>query len=201
MADTKISALPSATLPLAGTEALPIVQSGATRKVPTDDLTVKNVRSSATTGVLQVTGPAAGTTRVMTVPNANFTVARTDAGQTFTGTQTFADLIAATSISVSLTGDNQQVATSKTFVRLSGNGAGRSGCFFQNGTVDGQLLFIRGFTWSAQIIRNPSGVQNVVFAADAASATFGNAVGQVIGMSLIWDNAGSLWYETGRSVR
>ena len=33
MADTKISALTSATTPLAGTEVLPIVQSGATVKI------------------------------------------------------------------------------------------------------------------------------------------------------------------------
>ena len=87
MANTKISALPSATLPLAGTEVLPIVQSGTTDKVAVDDLTVKNVRSNATTGILQIAGPAAATTRVMTTPNANFTAARTDAGQTFTGNQ------------------------------------------------------------------------------------------------------------------
>jgi hypothetical protein len=89
MANTKISALSSATLPLAGTEVLPIVQSSTTKKVATDDLTVKNLRSNATTGILQVAGPGAGTTRVMTTPNANFTAARTDAAQTFTGTQTF----------------------------------------------------------------------------------------------------------------
>ena len=87
MADLKISALSSAALPLAGTEVLPVVQSGATKKVAVDDLTVKNIRSKSTTGVLQVDGPAAGTTRVMTVPDANFTSARTDAGQTFTGDQ------------------------------------------------------------------------------------------------------------------
>jgi hypothetical protein len=89
MADAKISALPAATLPLAGTEVLPIVQGGTTDKVAVDDLTVKNIRSNATTGILQVTGPGAGTTRVMTVPNANFTAARTDAAQTFTGDQSF----------------------------------------------------------------------------------------------------------------
>jgi hypothetical protein len=88
MADLKISQLTSATLPLAGTEVLPIVQSSSTKKVATDDLTVKNVRSNATTGILQVAGPAAGTTRTMTVPNANFTAARTDAAQSFTGDQT-----------------------------------------------------------------------------------------------------------------
>ena len=88
MANTKISALTSATTPLAGTEVLPIVQSGATVKVASDDLTVRNVRANATTGILQVTGPAAASTRVMTTPNANFTVARTDAAQSFTGDQT-----------------------------------------------------------------------------------------------------------------
>jgi hypothetical protein len=88
MANTKISALTSATTPLAGTEVLPIVQSGATVKVATNDLTVRNVRANATTGILQVTGPAAASTRVVTVPDANFTAARTDAAQSFTGDQT-----------------------------------------------------------------------------------------------------------------
>jgi hypothetical protein len=88
MADKKISALTAASTPLAGTEVLPIVQSGATVKVATDDLTVKNVRSNATSGLLQVVGPAAASTRVMTTPDANFTVARTDAAQSFTGDQT-----------------------------------------------------------------------------------------------------------------
>lgn len=39
MADTKISALPASTIPLAGTEVLPIVQSGETKKVNVADLT------------------------------------------------------------------------------------------------------------------------------------------------------------------
>lgn len=88
MADKKISQLTSATTPLAGTEVLPIVQSATTVKVATDDLTVKNVRSNATSGILQIAGPAAASTRTMTVPDANFTAARTDAAQSFTGDQT-----------------------------------------------------------------------------------------------------------------
>lgn len=88
MADSKISALPSATIPLAGTEVLPIVQSSTTVKVASDDLTVKNIRSNATNGLLQVVGPAASATRIMTVPDANFTAARIDAAQSFTGNQT-----------------------------------------------------------------------------------------------------------------
>ena len=90
MADKTITALTGASTPLAGTEVLPIVQSGATVKVATNDLTVRNVRANATTGILQVVGPTTGTTRVMTTPDANFTAARIDAAQSFTGDQTLA---------------------------------------------------------------------------------------------------------------
>ena len=97
MANTRISALTSATTPLAGTEVLPIVQSSTTVKVATNDLTVRNVRAAATTGILQVSGPTAGTTRTMTTPDANFTAARTDAAQSFSGLQTFGSGISVTS--------------------------------------------------------------------------------------------------------
>jgi hypothetical protein len=50
MADTKISALTSATTPLAGTEVLPIVQSGTTKKVSVADLTAgRDVSASSIT--------------------------------------------------------------------------------------------------------------------------------------------------------
>lgn len=89
MADQKISQLTSASLPLDGTEVLPIVKSGATVKVANNYLRPKQIQSNATSGVLQIAGPAAAATRVMTVPDANFTAARTDAAQTFSGNQTF----------------------------------------------------------------------------------------------------------------
>lgn len=88
MADQKISQLTSATTPLAGTEVLPIVQSGSTVKVANNDLRPKQIQSNATSGVLQIAGPATASTRVMTTPDANFTAARTDAAQSFTGDQT-----------------------------------------------------------------------------------------------------------------
>ena len=92
MADKKISALTAATTPLDGTEVLPIVQSGATVKVANNDLRPKQIQSNATSGVLQVAGPASAATRVMTTPDANFTAARTDAAQTFTDVQTFTEV-------------------------------------------------------------------------------------------------------------
>jgi hypothetical protein len=58
MADKKISALTAATTPLAGTEVLPIVQSGATVKVAVSDLTAGRAISATqltlTTGNLIV---------------------------------------------------------------------------------------------------------------------------------------------------
>jgi hypothetical protein len=54
MADKKISALTSATTPLAGTEVLPIVQSGATVKVAVSDLTAG--RAISATSVTASTG-------------------------------------------------------------------------------------------------------------------------------------------------
>ena len=51
------------------------------------------VISNATTGLMQITGPGTGTTRVMTIPDANFTAARTDAAQTFTGDQSITDKV------------------------------------------------------------------------------------------------------------
>jgi hypothetical protein len=54
MADTKISALSASTTPLAGTEVLPIVQSGATRQVSVANLTVG--RAISATSVTASTG-------------------------------------------------------------------------------------------------------------------------------------------------
>lgn len=151
MADTKISALTSATTPLAGTEVLPIVQSGTTVKVTTDDLTVKNVRSNATSGILQVTGPAAGTTRVATVPNANFSVARTDAAQTFTGTQSITGgnlnitAAAASSVVATLTGVNTAGSNTQVAMTLPG--------------VDTlTMTYVRSATPAFQIVNSSAGV-------------------------------------------
>ena len=58
MADSKISALPASTTPLAGTEVLPIVQGGATRQVSVANLTAGRAISATqltlTTGNLIV---------------------------------------------------------------------------------------------------------------------------------------------------
>jgi len=59
MADTKISALPASSTPLAGTEVLPIVQSSTTVKVSVANLTAGR---AVATGALTVTGTMSATT-------------------------------------------------------------------------------------------------------------------------------------------
>jgi hypothetical protein len=54
MADTKISGLPASTTPLAGTEVLPIVQSGVTRQVSVANLTAG--RAISATQITLTTG-------------------------------------------------------------------------------------------------------------------------------------------------
>lgn len=70
MADTKISALPAATTPLAGTEVLPVVQSSTTKKVSVSDLTTGRAVSAAsltlTSSPLAVTSGGSGTATAFT---------------------------------------------------------------------------------------------------------------------------------------
>jgi hypothetical protein len=73
MADKKISALTAASTPLAGTEVLPIVQSGATVKVAVSDLTAGrniNAASIIATGSL-TTSTTAGIIGTTVNDNAN----------------------------------------------------------------------------------------------------------------------------------
>jgi hypothetical protein len=58
MADKKISALTGATTPLAGTEVLPIVQSGSTVKVAVSDLTAGRATSALSYTSTATTGTA-----------------------------------------------------------------------------------------------------------------------------------------------
>lgn len=59
MPDVKISALPAATTPLAGTELVPIVQSGVTSRVSVDNLTAGKTVAASTVNVDANTASAA----------------------------------------------------------------------------------------------------------------------------------------------
>jgi len=130
MADKTISALTAVTTPLAGTEVLPIVQSGSTKNVSITNLAAGSVKSNSTTGVLEITGPAAASTRVMTTPDSDFTVvttgdigstvqaydadtAKLDVAQTWTAKQTL-DEAAANSYELRSGGIVTEATTSRT---------------------------------------------------------------------------------------
>lgn len=67
MADSKISALPASTTPLAGTEVLPIVQSSTTKQVSVADLTV----GRAVTGLTFIPSGSSAPTNGVFLPAAN----------------------------------------------------------------------------------------------------------------------------------
>lgn len=83
MADLKISQLPAATTPLAGTEVLPIVQSGTTKQVSIDNLTAGKAVSASTVSATTVTAT--------TVNATTFDTNVAAAGVTLVGTTLAAD--------------------------------------------------------------------------------------------------------------
>ena len=98
MADIKISQLPSATTPLAGTEEVPLVQSGTTKKV-----TVSNLRGSSVTAVT-ATAPvvsSGGTTPVISMAAATTSV---NGYLTSTDWTTFNNKLATNGSAANLTG-------------------------------------------------------------------------------------------------
>jgi hypothetical protein len=73
MADIKISQLPAATTPLAGTEQVPLVQSGTTKKVSVTDLRGTSSGVTAVTGTAPVVS-SGGTTPVISMAAATTSV-------------------------------------------------------------------------------------------------------------------------------
>lgn len=143
MADVKISALPAATTPLAGTEVLPIVQSGVTAKVAVSNLTAgRSVSATAvaitgsTSGTATIVTPAVAGTPTITLPIVTGTLA------TLAGTETLTNKTLAvtgntfnfTPITASLGAD---VALNNTANYFDGPSIaqGTAGTWFVSGTV------------------------------------------------------------------
>ena len=72
MADLKISQLTGATTPLAGTEVVPLVQSGTTKKVAVSDLTAGRAVSAASLSLTTALTVANGGTGATTVTSGQF---------------------------------------------------------------------------------------------------------------------------------
>lgn len=99
MANTKISALPASTTPLAGTEVLPIVQSTATKQVSVANLTAGR---AVATGALSVTGAATvsttlavtGATTLSSVATTTGTISTTPSNSTDIANKAYVDTVA-----------------------------------------------------------------------------------------------------------
>ena len=79
MANSRISALPAASTPLAGTETLPVVQGGITEQVSVANLTAGRAVSAAS-----FAGPLNGTVGATTASTGAFTTLTSNGATTFT---------------------------------------------------------------------------------------------------------------------
>ena len=102
---------------------------------------------------------------------------------------------------LSYTANGQTQTPTSSFCEITGSGAARTGCFLGNGVRNGQHLYLRAHTWSVQLLNNPGGTQNIMFASGAASTTFGQT-GNVGTMHLMWDSTygGGRWFEISRTL-
>jgi hypothetical protein len=165
MADLKISQLPAATVPLAGTEVLPIVQSGTTKQVSVDNLT---------------TGKAISATTV-TATTVNATTFDTNvaaAGVTLAGTTLAADGTD-TNISVTITPKGTGVVTTATSYS---DGAGKLRAIPQSGSAK-TTSYTLATTDVGEFIELGTGgsivVPDAVFSAGDAVLLFNNTSGSI----------------------
>jgi hypothetical protein len=170
MADLKISQLPAATTPLAGTEVLPIVQSGSTVKVAVNDLTAGKAVSA--------TSLTATTVTATTVNGTTFDTNVAAAGVTLAGTTLAADGTD-TNINITLTPKNAGVVTTgSTYNDVNGalraiprSGAAKTSSYTLAKTDVGEYIEI-GTGGSVT-------VPDAVFATGDAVAIFNNTSGAI----------------------
>ena len=119
MADVKISQLPAATTPLAGTEEVPLVQSGTTKQITVNNLLTSanlgtptavnlanatNVPMAQAAGVLAVAHGGTGTTTPSIVAGTNVTVSGTWPNQTINATASGSGSVTSVATGTGLTG-------------------------------------------------------------------------------------------------
>lgn len=170
MADLKISQLPSATTPLAGSEVLPIVQSGTTVQVSIDNLTAGKAVSASTVSATTVTAT--------TVNGTTFDTNVAAAGVTLSGTTLAADGTD-TNISLTLTPKGTGVVTTgKTYTDAYGkvraipqSGSAKTTSYTLATTDVGQFIEIGS---SGAIV-----VPDATFSAGDAVVLFNNTSGSI----------------------
>lgn len=170
MADLKISQLPAATTPLAGTEVLPIVQGGSTVKVSVDNLTTGKAVSASSVSATTVTAT--------TVNGTTFDTNVAAAGVTLAGTTLAADGTD-TNIGISINPKGTGVVTtSTTYSDVNGalraipqSGSAKTGSYTLAVTDVGEFIEVG----SGGSITVP----NSTFAAGDAVVIFNNTSGSI----------------------
>lgn len=127
MANVKISALPAATTPLAGTEVLPIVQSGVTAKVSVADLTLGRAITA-----YSITDSTLTSGRVTYAGTAG--ILQDSANLTFDGTTLTANTLNLTNALGIAYGGTGQITANASFNALAPSQTGNSGKYL---TTDG----------------------------------------------------------------
>lgn len=156
--------------------------NGASSGLPVADTTAIVTGSADATKVLrfEVDGFTTGTTRVATPPDSNFTMARTDAAQTFTGLQTFST--APTSSGGTANSERYGAGATTTNVRsvAIGTNAGAGG----DGTSIGYNAQTPGIGVSIGASSNAAG-QSSVAIGRAAVTSSGHMASVVLGDSAV----------------
>ena len=170
MADLKISQLPAATTPLAGSEVLPIVQSGTTKQVSIDNLTAGKAVSA--------TSVSATTVTATTVNATTFDTNIAAAGVTLAGTTLAADGTD-TNISLTLTPKGTGVVTTAASYNDS---AGKVRAVPQSGSAKSSSYTL-ALTDVGEFIEVTTGgsivIPNAVFAAGDIVSIFNNTASTV----------------------
>lgn len=164
MADTKISALPASTTPLAGTEVLPIVQSGATVKVSVANLTAGRVISAN-----GVTFPA--TASLSSDPNTldDYEEGTWTPGQgsgvtvigTYSSSGTYTKVGRLVTVQFVVAGSTSIAVTSGANFITGLPFAGSSGVYFIGSALNGAATFSS----------NPIVLDSIIYSAEAVTAT------------------------------
>jgi hypothetical protein len=192
MANTKISGLTPSVADLAATDVLPVVQTTGVGPVKMTGTQIKTgivgagavsiaaLKTLTASNTLTLAGTDSTT---MTFPSTNATLARTDAGQTFTGSQTFNgdafNITSATAFSPLFTIWNQTASANSAYCILQKTrAASGAGSAVQVNDVMGAFLF-RGAD-TGGVLRNSSYLEAVVTAVSGTAIDSGfrfNALG------------------------